>query len=161
MPELPEVEVVRHGLQAAITGSRIESLTVFEPRSLRRHLGGSQDFVDRLQGKILLAAVRRGKFLWFPLADSDNMEGNGEALLAHLGMSGQLLLRDRGADADKLTRIQLLIEHPESGPFAINFVDQRIFGSLAIDLLEPLDAPGGFCGASQGFSTMKLANSIP
>lgn len=70
MPELPEVEVVRAGLEPAVTGARIDAVTVFEERSLRRHDGPSEDFVDRLTGRAILAAVRRGKFLWLPLSAS-------------------------------------------------------------------------------------------
>jgi formamidopyrimidine-DNA glycosylase len=128
VPELPEVEVVRAGLAPAITGARVESVTVFDERSLRRHHGPSEDFVDRLVGEGFSGASRRGKFLWLPLASSD------EALVVHLGMSGQVLLRDRSTD-DRLTRIRLDIVNPDHGPLRLNFVDQRIFGSMALDEL--------------------------
>ncbi len=128
MPELPEVEVVRAGLEPAVTGASVVSVEVYDERSLRRHPGPSEDFIDRLTGRRMLAPERRGKFLWIPL------EGGDEAVVIHLGMSGQVLLRDRSTD-DLRTRIRLELEHPEHGPLRLNFVDQRIFGSMAIDSL--------------------------
>ena len=144
MPELPEVEVVRAGLGPAVTGATIAAVTVFDERSLRRHDGPSEDFVDRLTGRTVLSAERRGKFLWLPLAPTPLVEPYEapEALVVHLGMSGQVLLRDRVTD-DRLTRIRLEIDHPQHGALRLNFVDQRIFGSMAIDtMLQTADVPG-------------------
>ncbi|MEO7006209.1 MAG: bifunctional DNA-formamidopyrimidine glycosylase/DNA-(apurinic or apyrimidinic site) lyase [Terrimesophilobacter sp.] len=136
MPELPEVEVVRLGLAPAVTGATVAAVAVYDERSLRRHPGPAEDFVDRLTGRILQHASRRGKFLWLPLGSED------EALVVHLGMSGQVLLREPGTD-DARTRIRIDLEHPQHGPLRLNFVDQRIFGSMAIDDLVPaLDVPG-------------------
>ena len=132
MPELPEVEVVRAGLEPAVTGATIDSVTVFEERSLRRHDGPSEDFVERLAGRDILAAVRRGKFLWLPLSASPALSEPGEALVVHLGMSGQVLLRDVNQADDSLLRIRLDIASPAHGPLRVDFVDQRIFGSMAI-----------------------------
>jgi formamidopyrimidine-DNA glycosylase len=67
MPELPEVEVVRRGVEDVITGARITRVTVLDSRSLKRHPGPAEDFVGRLTGAVVTAAVRRGKFLWLPL----------------------------------------------------------------------------------------------
>ncbi|GAA0992726.1 Fpg/Nei family DNA glycosylase [Subtercola frigoramans] len=140
MPELPEVEVVRAGLERAVSGSLVTGVEVFEPRSLKRHspLGGA--FAEQLTGQRMLAAVRRGKFLWFPL-------GSGRALVTHLGMSGQVLLREPGFAEGGLLRIRLGIEHPSFGEFWVNFVDQRIFGSMAVDTMVPTSD-----GAAAGFS---------
>jgi formamidopyrimidine-DNA glycosylase len=136
MPELPEVEVVRAGLEPAVTGATISAVTVFDERSLRRHTGPSEDFVHRLEGAGFTGASRRGKFLWLP------MTGGAEALVVHLGMSGQVLLRDRETD-DRLTRIRLDIHHPVHGDLRLNFVDQRIFGSMSInDYVETVDVAG-------------------
>ena len=147
MPELPEVEVVRAGLAPAVSGAGVASVTVYDERSLRRHDGPSEDFIDRLTGRRMLVPERRGKFLWIPLADSvvgpvetrpANTVGEistgsiTEALVVHLGMSGQVLLRDQSTD-DALTRIRLDLD---TG-YRLNFVDQRIFGSMAIDTLVP------------------------
>ncbi|CAN5160137.1 bifunctional DNA-formamidopyrimidine glycosylase/DNA-(apurinic or apyrimidinic site) lyase [soil metagenome] len=135
MPELPEVEVVRAGLEPAVTGATVESVAVYDERSLRRHPGPSEDFIDRLAGRRMLAPDRRGKFMWIPL------DGGTEALVLHLGMSGQVLLRDRTTD-DLRTRIRLELVHPEHGALRLNFVDQRIFGSMAIDtLVQTKDHP--------------------
>ncbi|MES2093088.1 MAG: bifunctional DNA-formamidopyrimidine glycosylase/DNA-(apurinic or apyrimidinic site) lyase [Actinomycetota bacterium] len=145
MPELPEVEVVRAGLEPAVTGATIEAVTVFEERSLRRHDGPSEDFVARLEGRSIRSAVRRGKFLWLPLSPpfvSPAVLVPEEALVVHLGMSGQVLLRDVGQPDDPLLRIRLDIASPAHGPIRVDFVDQRIFGSMAIDSLEP--TPDGY-----------------
>jgi formamidopyrimidine-DNA glycosylase len=151
MPELPEVEVVRAGLEPAVTGATVASVSVLDERSLRRHAGPSEDFVDRLEGRRIESAERRGKFLWLPLSDgvsgaSATAAGwatDREALVVHLGMSGQVLLRDTATD-DALTRIRIDLHHPEHGGLRLNFVDQRIFGSMAIDRLLPTpDVPGG------------------
>ncbi len=161
MPELPEVEVVRAGLAPAVTGATVSSVTVLDERSLRRHVGPSEDFIERLVGSRIRGAVRRGKFLWLPLDPnpepldrpdpaskaSVNEDTGATALVTHLGMSGQVLLRDRRTD-DPLTRIRIDLDHPAHGPLRLNFVDQRIFGSMAIDDLVPTPDghPGGFEG---------------
>jgi len=91
MPELPEVETVRAGLGQSLTGAKVTEVIVHDVRSLKRHFAGSKDFIQTLQGRTLEAAVRRGKFLWLPL----NVKRGEEqlALVGHLGMSGQMLLR--------------------------------------------------------------------
>lgn len=156
MPELPEVEVVRAGLEPAVTNATVASVTVFDERSLRRHAGPAEDFIDRLVGRTFSGAVRRGKFLWLPMSvpepvsvpelvegasvlrpsTSSGNEEAAHALVVHLGMSGQVLLRDTETD-DALTRIRINLAHPEHGDLRLNFVDQRIFGSMSIDDLEP------------------------
>jgi formamidopyrimidine-DNA glycosylase len=152
MPELPEVEVVRAGLEPAVPGARVTGVTVFDERSLRRHRGPSEDFTDRLTGRELLLPRRRGKFLWIPLAPEEvssviepvemtERSTPTDALVVHLGMSGQVLLREPGVD-DKQTRIRIDLEHPQHGALRLNFADQRIFGSMAIDELIPTGVPG-------------------
>ncbi|CAN5424334.1 bifunctional DNA-formamidopyrimidine glycosylase/DNA-(apurinic or apyrimidinic site) lyase [soil metagenome] len=137
MPELPEFEVVRAGLQPAVTGATVTSVTVLDERSLRRHAGPSEDFIDRLTGATLATPQRRGKFLWIPLRRAELVETSPtESLVIHLGMSGQVLLRDQATD-DPLTRIRIELEHPTHGPLRLNFVDQRIFGSMSLDPLVP------------------------
>jgi formamidopyrimidine-DNA glycosylase len=137
LPELPEVEVVRAGLIPAVTGARVTRVRVLDERSLRRHPGPAEDFIQRLTGAALAAPSRRGKYLWVPVAGSD------EALVAHLGMSGQVLLREPDAEVAKLTRIVLDLEQPGYGAVRVDFVDQRIFGSMALDELVPTaDQPG-------------------
>ena len=139
MPELPEVEVVRAGLEPALRGARIERVEVAEPRSLKRHPGPPEDFIERLEGQVVEAAIRRGKFLWFPL------HGTQEALFVHLGMSGQVLLGGESSDFGSLLRIRFDIATAQGDPMVVGFVDQRIFGSMAIDELIPTPdgAPAG------------------
>jgi formamidopyrimidine-DNA glycosylase len=139
VPELPEVEVVRSGLAPAVVGARITAVDVLDERALTRHPLDAGDFVARLEGRVVTAAARRGKFLWLPL------EGDADAVVAHLGMSGQMLLRTPDAVTERHERIRLHIEHPQHGRLAIVFADQRTFGSLAVDELVPTgdDAAGG------------------
>jgi len=129
VPELPEVEVVRAGLAPAVIGATIVSAAVLDERALTRHPAGAADFVGRLEGAIVTGASRRGKFLWLPLI------GGSAALTAHLGMSGQLLLRSSDAPVERHERIRLVVEHPRHGELAVVFADQRTFGSLAVDAL--------------------------
>jgi formamidopyrimidine-DNA glycosylase len=144
VPELPEVEVVRLGLIPAVTNARVTAVSVFDERSLRRHDGPSEDFVERLTGSSFRGAERRGKFLWLPLDGAlpipspldASAPRTPTALVVHLGMSGQLLVRDAETN-DKLTRIRIEFEHPKHGRLRLNFVDQRIFGSMAIVPLVP------------------------
>ena len=136
MPELPEVEVVRTGLEPAVTGATVTSVEVLDERSLRRHEGPAEDFIQRLTGATLGVPRRRGKFLWIPVAAPAGSQPS-EALTIHLGMSGQVLLRERTAPRDRLTRVVLQVRHPEHGGSRIDFVDQRIFGSMALDHLVP------------------------
>jgi len=112
---------------------------------LRRHDRASGAFVDLLEGRRILAAVRRGKFLWLPL-------DTGKALVIHLGMSGQVLLRTPGSAEDRQLRIRLHLDHPDHGELWLHFVDQRIFGGMAIDSMQPtLDgSPAGFAGTAAG-----------
>jgi formamidopyrimidine-DNA glycosylase len=86
MPELPEVEVVRRGMENWVVRRDIADVEVHHPRSVRRHEGGASDFAGRLCGARAQAVRRRGKYLWLPL-------DTGEALLVHLGMSGQVLIK--------------------------------------------------------------------
>lgn len=139
MPELPEVETVRAGLASRLIGAEITNITINDARSLKRHLLGPRHFVDELVGQQILAVVRRGKFLWLPLSDS-------RALVGHLGMSGQMLLRSSDHPEDRQTRIVLETNTADNQRLDIRFVDQRIFGSLAIEDLVSTDdgGPGGF-----------------
>ena len=124
MPELPEVEVVRRGLEAHVLDQPIATVDVLHPRPVRRHQPGAADFASRLVGHRFTAARRRGKYLWLPLDD-------GDALLAHLGMSGQMLVRPAGAPGERHLRVRF-----ELGALELRFVDQRMFGGLSL-------SPGG------------------
>ena len=93
MPELPEVETVRAGLADHSLGRPVRAVRVVDARSLRRHLPGPDHFEAALTGRALRGAYRRGKYLWLTLSESDGTLAD-EALVVHLGMSGQLLVRD-------------------------------------------------------------------
>ncbi|MCO1339041.1 DNA-formamidopyrimidine glycosylase [Kocuria polaris] len=155
MPELPEAEVVRRGLERWVVGRRLTEVTVHDPRSLRRHDDGVASFVSELTGSRVLAAVRRGKFLWFPLADEPALERDADprrALVAHLGMSGQLLMQSSFLPEPKHLKVRLRLDGPppsEETPDELRFVDQRIFGGMYLaDLVPTLDGgPGGFGSA--------------
>src|SRR6187551_759250 len=96
MPELPEVEVVRRGLAQWVAGRTVATVEVHHPRAVRRHLEGADHFAAALTGRTVTAAHRRGKYLWLPLAEDAGVAA-GAALVAHLGMSGQLLVEKPSA----------------------------------------------------------------
>ncbi len=121
MPELPEVEVVRRGLEQFVVGRRIKSVQVLHPRAVRRHEGGAADFAARLSGRTIDGARRRGKYLWLPVGD--------DALVAHLGMSGQLLVGP--PDAELSPHVRIRFEFDDGGP-DLRFTDQRTFGHLLV-----------------------------
>ncbi|MGN7189890.1 bifunctional DNA-formamidopyrimidine glycosylase/DNA-(apurinic or apyrimidinic site) lyase [Curtobacterium sp. MCBA15_004] len=154
MPELPEVEVVRAGLEPAVSGARVLHVDVADDRALTRHDGPAEDFAERLTGRTIAAAVRRGKFMWFPLTSAHD-DARPEALVAHLGMSGQILLgRDRPPSRHRRITIdvQPATVRPDGrveDPVELEFVDQRTFGSMAIDAMVPTvdGAPAGSAGA--------------
>ena len=100
MPELPEVETVRAGLADHSLGRPVQAVRVVDARSLRRHLPGPAHFEAALTGRALRGAYRRGKYLWLTLSEPDGALAD-EALVVHLGMSGQLLVRDEpGSELD-------------------------------------------------------------
>ncbi|HEX9336606.1 MAG TPA: bifunctional DNA-formamidopyrimidine glycosylase/DNA-(apurinic or apyrimidinic site) lyase [Pseudonocardiaceae bacterium] len=134
MPELPEVEVVRRGLAEHAVGRMIVKVDVCHPRSIRRHLPGAADFAGRLANRLLADASRRGKYLWLTLGGAMT----GDAILAHLGMSGQMLVRPVGS-ADE-THLRIRIVFADDGP-ELRFVDQRTFGGLAVT--ELVESPYG------------------
>ena len=126
MPELPEVETVRRGLAGGITGRTLAAVQVLHPRPVRRHLPGPEHFAAELVGRTFAEPRRRGKYLWLPFFD-------GDALLAHLGMSGQFRLD--AADAPLVPNTRVLVTFDDGGP-QLRFVDQRMFGGLSL-------SPGG------------------
>ncbi|MCW2738569.1 bifunctional DNA-formamidopyrimidine glycosylase/DNA-(apurinic or apyrimidinic site) lyase [Nocardioides sp.] len=125
MPELPEVEVVRAGLERHVLGSVIESVEVLHPRPVRRDHRGSTGFVAALVGQRITAVRRRGKYFWLALAD-------GDALLGHLGMSGQMLLHEPGTPDERHLRVRFTLVTPEARRLEMRFVDQRMFGGLVV-----------------------------
>ena len=121
MPELPEVETVRRGLEGQVVGATITSVRIDGSRTLRRHMGPEDDFAARLTGRTVVAAKRRGKFLWLPLDDA-------AALVVHLGMSGQLRVHGPSERVLPHTRARFGLNERRE----LRFVDQRTFGSLAV-----------------------------
>ena len=126
MPELPEVETIRRGLSTWVVGRTISTVEVFHPRAVRRHLAGATDFSSILHGQTIADVRRRGKYLWLPLDSAD-------ALIGHLGMSGQLRLLDAAAPPGPHLRVAF--SFTDAGP-QLRFVDQRTFGGWAV-------SPGG------------------
>ena len=168
MPELPEVETVRAGLADHSLGRPVQAVRVLDARSLRRHLPGPAQFEAALTGRTLRGAYRRGKYLWLTLSEPDGALAN-EALVVHLGMSGQLLVRDEpgddsgsdsGNDSEaraafdeqpRHLRVALELGPAEARPEETSegegrtgqrllFVDQRIFGGMFLSPLVP-DVP--------------------
>ncbi|MDT3443777.1 MULTISPECIES: bifunctional DNA-formamidopyrimidine glycosylase/DNA-(apurinic or apyrimidinic site) lyase [unclassified Pseudofrankia] len=144
MPELPEVEVVRRGLERGVVGRTIAKVSVLHPRAVRRHVTGAADFEAALIGQTITAARRRGKYLWLALAapgdlDTPGVPGelpaplrpaeDGDALLGHLGMSGQLLVVPPSTPDQTHLRIRFTFT---DGGRELRFVDQRTFGGMAI-----------------------------
>ena len=130
MPELPEVEVVRRGLQAHVAGKTMTAVRVHHPRAVRRHEAGPADLTARLLGARITGTDRRGKYLWLLLdipADPDT------ALVVHLGMSGQMLL-GTVPRADHV-RISALLDDGT----VLSFADQRTFGGWLLADLVTVD----------------------
>jgi formamidopyrimidine-DNA glycosylase len=124
VPELPEVEVVRAGLERHVVGATIARVEVLHPRPVRRDPRGPSGFADALVGRRIEAARRRGKYLWLPL-------DSGDALLGHLGMSGQILVQPPAAPDERHLRVRFSLEGADEGR-EMRFVDQRMFGGLSV-----------------------------
>jgi len=143
MPELPEVETVRRGLEHHIVGRTISAVCVLHPRAVRRQPAGPAEFESALTGRSLDTARRRGKYLWLSAGE--------DALLAHLGMSGQLLVGEPGRPLSPHVRIWFTFK--DEGP-DLRFTDQRTFGHMCVvrdgaELPAPIAhiAPDPFEGA--------------
>jgi formamidopyrimidine-DNA glycosylase len=130
VPELPEVETVRRGLEHHVAGRPIESVRVLHPRAVRRHLAGPADFETALAGRSPAVARRRGKYLWLSVGD--------DALLAHLGMSGQLLVGE--PDRPLSPHVRILFTFADAGP-DLRFTDQRTFGHMCF-VRDGAELPG-------------------
>ncbi|HEX2074813.1 MAG TPA: bifunctional DNA-formamidopyrimidine glycosylase/DNA-(apurinic or apyrimidinic site) lyase [Geodermatophilus sp.] len=139
MPELPEVEVVRRGLEQWVAGRTVAAVEVRHPRAVRRHLEGVEHFTEALTGRTFTATHRRGKYLWLPLAEPDGVL-TGQALVAHLGMSGQLLV-EKASQPDE-THLRARFTFTDGGR-ELRFVDQRTFGGLAVEDVVGGDGAGG------------------
>ncbi|GLD02831.1 formamidopyrimidine-DNA glycosylase [Mycobacterium kiyosense] len=128
MPELPEVEVVRRGLQAHVVDKAITAVRVHHPRAVRRHEAGPADLTARLLDARITGTDRRGKYLWLLL---DKPADPDMALVVHLSMSGQMLLGK--VPRAEHVRISALLDDGT----VLSFADQRTFGGwLLADLVE-------------------------
>ncbi|HLH83518.1 MAG TPA: bifunctional DNA-formamidopyrimidine glycosylase/DNA-(apurinic or apyrimidinic site) lyase [Trebonia sp.] len=159
MPELPEVETVRAGLERFVVGRVVAEARVLHPRAVRRDPAGPPGFAAAMAGRRFQRAERRGKYLWLALDDAPAGPGQqgGQALLAHLGMSGQMLVGEPGRPLSPHVRARFTFA--DGGP-DLRFTDQRTFGHLmcvplagavpapiahiAPDPLEPAFDPGAF-----------------
>jgi formamidopyrimidine-DNA glycosylase len=130
MPELPEVEVVRRGLQAHVVGRTITAARVHHPRAVRRHEAGPADLTARLLDARITGTGRRGKYLWLTL---DGPGCDDQALVVHLGMSGQMLLG--AVPRAEHVRISALLDDG----MTVSFADQRTFGGWLLDKLVTVD----------------------
>jgi formamidopyrimidine-DNA glycosylase len=126
MPELPEVEVVRRGLQQHVVGHTVTAVRVAHPRAVRRHEAGAGDLTARLLGVRIEGSGRRGKYLWLLL-------DTGEALVVHLGMSGQMLIGP--VPREDHVRIAAVLDDGT----ALSFVDQRTFGGWMLTDVTQVD----------------------
>lgn len=115
MPELPEVETTRRGLEPRVVGRKIADVVV-RNRNLRWPI--PRDLARRLRGERVLAIRRRGKYLLF-----DVREGH---LLVHLGMSGRLSMVARGEPARAHDHVDLQLEGTDS----VRLTDPRRFGAM-------------------------------
>ncbi|WP_033343886.1 bifunctional DNA-formamidopyrimidine glycosylase/DNA-(apurinic or apyrimidinic site) lyase [Catenuloplanes japonicus] len=122
MPELPEVETVRAGLTTWVVGRRLHTVEVRHPRAIRRHAPGADHFASVLTGRTVQDVCRRGKYLWLPL-------DSGDAIIGHLGMSGQLLVQAPGTPDE--THLRVRFGFDDDGP-ELRFIDQRTFGGLSV-----------------------------
>src|SRR6201996_7021263 len=121
MPELPEVEVVRQGLQRHVAGRTIDKVSVLHPRAVRRHLAGPGDFEGALAGRPIGGARRRGKDLWLPVGE--------DAPPGHPGMSGPPPVGGPGRPLSP--HVRAVFTFTDGGP-DLRFTDQRTFGHLLI-----------------------------
>ncbi|QNG19243.1 bifunctional DNA-formamidopyrimidine glycosylase/DNA-(apurinic or apyrimidinic site) lyase [Rhodococcus triatomae] len=135
MPELPEIEVVRRGLERHLVGTTIDALDVLHPRAVRRHLPGASDLSGQLVGRTVTEARRRGKYLWLVVSDVGVGEADPLALVVHLGMSGQMLVQPLDATDEKHLRIRARL----SSGSELRFIDQRTFGGWALAPLVDVD----------------------
>ena len=126
MPELPEVEVGRAGLERHVSGATITAVDVLHERPVRRHPSGARGFAAALTGRRIEGARRRGKYLWLPL-------DNGDAVLGHLGMSGQMLVQTPAAPIERHLRVRFVLDGAAEGR-ELRFVDQRMFGGLSVSV---------------------------
>jgi formamidopyrimidine-DNA glycosylase len=119
VPELPEVETVRRGLQRHLAGRRIVDVEVGRERVVRRT--SRAELIAGLTDTVVERVDRRGKYLLLPL-------DSGDSMMIHLRMSGQVLLAAKGAERPAHTHV---VMHLDDGNEAW-FVDPRTFGEVVV-----------------------------
>jgi formamidopyrimidine-DNA glycosylase len=127
MPELPEVETVARDLRAAVTGRRIDAVTVLRPDIVRYPDGTMLPAL--LTGQTFGEVERLGKYLLLGL-------DSGDDLMVHLGMTGHLLVCDADAPVPKHTHIRALLDDGRE----LRFDDARRFGRVAYGSRDALIA---------------------
>lgn len=158
MPELPEVESVRRGLEPYIVGRMFTSVEVLHPRANR---GQEEPLAALVEGRTIAAAARRGKFMWLEFADEDLSDPARDVLFIHLGMSGQVRI---GAVDSPHVRIRAVLD--DATP--ISFVDQRTFGywrvapwlTMAHIAPDPLEPDFGITAAARRIRAKKTAVKV-
>lgn len=123
MPELPEVETVRIGLEKATVGMHIMGSEVLYPRTIA-YPQSPQAFIQGLQDAAFLVWMRRGKYLLGQLSLASHQQPGW--LGVHLRMTGQLLWLTQDSPVHKHTRVRLFFEKNRE----LRFVDQRTFGQM-------------------------------
>ena len=123
MPELPEVETVRRGLQQNFVGRKITKVEVGRERTVRRT--SREALIDGLTGVRVLSATRRGKYLICAL-------DSGQKLMVHLRMSGRLIIAKPGASRPPHTHVVLHLAKTDSVESELWFVDPRTFGEVVV-----------------------------
>ncbi|HEY9537329.1 MAG TPA: bifunctional DNA-formamidopyrimidine glycosylase/DNA-(apurinic or apyrimidinic site) lyase [Kiloniellaceae bacterium] len=131
MPELPEVETVVRGLRPKLEGRRLKRVEQRRP-DLRFPL--PENFAARLQGRRVERIQRRAKYMLLQLDD-------GQVLLCHLGMSGRMVIVQRGSNGKRppLDRHDHIIFVTDEGT-EIRFNDARRFGVMDLIGGEALEA---------------------
>jgi formamidopyrimidine-DNA glycosylase len=124
MPELPEVETVRRGLERSVVGRHISRVEVGRDRTVRRT--SREALIDGLSGTTITAALRRGKYLLLPL-------DSGDEVMIHLRMSGQILVVPAGSPRPPHTHVAVHLDPDPTGvPHEMWFVDPRTFGEVVV-----------------------------
>lgn len=138
-----------------MVGRAVATVQVGHPRAVRRHTEGEDDFTRALTHRVFTAARRRGKYLWLTLGPRGDQAGGdlgtavpamagmaeptpgvvtGQALVAHLGMSGQLLVVPPAKPLETHLRVRFTFQ---DGGRELRFVDQRTFGGLSVAPVDP------------------------
>jgi formamidopyrimidine-DNA glycosylase len=124
MPELPEVEVIRRDLEKEVVGKKIRNAEVRNTKNsmrvIRRHKK-RKDFEDALKGVKIVRVDRKGKYILMHL-------DSGKVLVAHMGMSGQLIKTKASEAFENHTHV--VLNFMVGGQ--LRFIDPRTFGEMFV-----------------------------